>query len=94
MTPQEIEQAEQARQEVRESLRQLAIAWGDKVHKAGMPQGVSAGIIAEEMMHLCAYFVVRGLGWGLETFLEKCGEVFDAQRAILRKEQQRKSELN
>jgi hypothetical protein len=45
-------------------------------------------------MHLCSYFVVRGLGWNLETFLERPPRVYDIHRALLRKEQQRKSELN
>lgn len=91
MTDQEIQQA---RLELRERLRQLAIAWGNEVHKAGMPENISSGMIAEECMHMSSYFVVRGLGWNLETFLEKTGEVFDIHRTLLRKEKQRKSELN
>jgi hypothetical protein len=88
------EEMNQARLDLRERLRVLAIAWGDEVHKAGMPENISTGTLAEECMHMCSYFVVRGLGWNLETFLEKTGEVYDIHRTLLRKEKQRKSELN
>jgi hypothetical protein len=91
MTPQEIDQA---RLDLRERLRQLAVAWGNEVHKAGMQENVSTGLMAEECMHMSSYMVVRGLGWNLETFLEKTGEVYDVHRTLLRKEKQRKSELN
>jgi len=89
-----VEEMEQARLELRERIRLLALAWGDEVHKTGMPENISSGILAEECMHMCSYFVVRGLHWNLETFLEKTGEVYDIHRTLLRKEQQRKSELN
>lgn len=88
------EEIDQARLELRERLRQLAIAWGDEVHKAEMPEHISTGVLAEECMHLCSYFVVRGLRWNLETFLERAAEVYDIHRTLLKKEQQRKSELN
>ena len=88
------EEIQQAREDLRERLRQLALTWGEDVHKAGMPEPISTGMLAEECMHLCSYFVVRGLGWDLETFLEKTGEVYDIHRALLKKERQRKSELN
>jgi hypothetical protein len=91
MTPQEIDKA---RLELRERLRQLAVAWGEEVHKAGMEERISTGLMAEECMHLSSYMVVRGLGWNLETFLEKTGEVYDIHRTLLRQEKQRKSELN
>ena len=88
------EEMNQARLDLRERLRLLAIAWGDEVHKAGMPENIPTGTLAEECMHLCSYFVVRGLGWNLETILERTGEVYDIHRHLLRKEQQRKSEMN
>jgi hypothetical protein len=88
------EEIDKARLDLRERLRQLAIAWGEEVHPAGMPENISSGLMAEECMHLSAYMVVRGLNWNLETFLEKTGEVFDIHRTLLRKEKQRKSELN
>jgi hypothetical protein len=91
MTPQEIDQA---RLDLRERLRQLAVAWGNEVHAAGMEEVISTGLMAEECMHMSAYMVVRGLNWNLETFLEKTGELFDIHRTLLRKEKQRKSELN
>jgi hypothetical protein len=91
MTEQEMDQA---RLDLRERLRQLALAWGEEVHKAGMEERFSTGIMAEECMHMCSYFVVRGLGWNLETFLERTGEVYDIHRALLQQEKQRKSELN
>ena len=91
MTPQEIDQA---RLDLRERIRQLALTWGNEVHAAGMTENISTGLMAEECMHMSAYMVVRGLNWNLETFLEKTGEVFDIHRTLLRKEKQRKSELN
>ena len=94
MTPEEILRIEKARLDLRERLRLLVVAWGQEVKAEGMEENVSSGIVAEECMHMSSYFAIRGLGWGLEQFLERTGEVYDIHRALLRKEQQRKMELN
>jgi hypothetical protein len=91
MTPEEMNQA-------RLNCASARVSWpssgGEEVHGAGMPENVSTGTLAEECMHLCSYFVVRGLGWNLKTFLRRPARLHDIHRTPLRKEQQRKAELN
>jgi hypothetical protein len=73
----------------REQLRQLCLAQYEVVQKAEINAAQAAGIIAEECMHMSAFFVTRGGTWSADTFADECRKMFDWHKEVARKEQGR-----
>ena len=89
MTDAQIKTARDLQLAFREQLRQLCIAQYETAQEAELPATVAAGIVAEECMHMSAWFVARGSNFSMDTFLDECRKVFEFHKEAARKEQGR-----
>ena len=70
----------------REALRQLCLLHYEATEKAGVTTAQAAGIVAEECMHMSAFFVTRGSAWDKDGFLEECRKVYEWHKDVAAKE--------
>jgi hypothetical protein len=73
----------------REQLRQLCLDQYEAAQGAGVNVTHAAGIVAEECMHMSAFFVARGGTWTADTFADECRKMFDWHKRVATKEQGR-----
>ena len=73
----------------REQLRQLALAQYEAAQEGGLNASAAAGMVAEECMHMSAFFVARGGTWSADTFVDECRKMFDWHKDVATKEQGR-----
>jgi hypothetical protein len=88
MTPEQ-EKARDMQLAFREQLRQLCLAQYEAAQKAELPSTIAAGIVAEECMHMSAFFVTRGGTWSADTFSEECRKMYDWHKNVAIREQGR-----
>jgi hypothetical protein len=73
----------------REQLRQLCLAQHEAAQEASVDAAHAAGMIAEECMHMSAFFVTRGGTWNADTFADECRKMFVWHKEVATKEQGR-----
>lgn len=88
MTPEQ-EKARELQLAFREQLRKLCLAQYEPALKGNLSAVQAASMIAEECMHMCAWFVTRGSNYSVDMFLDECRKVYEWHKDVARKEQGR-----
>lgn len=61
----------------RDALRTLCLAHYTATTKAGLNATDAAQTVAQECMHMSAYFVANGSNWGADQFADECRKMFE-----------------
>jgi hypothetical protein len=83
------EQVREAQLLFRDALRRLCLMHYESAEKKGLSASSAAGIVAEECLHMCAYFVTRGSMWSEDGFVEEARKIYDWHKNVATKEKEK-----
>lgn len=73
----------------REQLKELVMEQYEVAQAAGLNTAQAAGMVAEECMHMAAWFVARGSAWNADQFTDECRKLFEFHKDVAAKENRR-----